>query len=91
MDVAGGKQAPGAEQAKKRPSPAQLFKQFDTNGDGKLAGSELDTVPAAIRDQLTSADTNNDGSIELSELGAALARMRAAGGGPPADRSGGGE
>ena len=87
---ASGPSPPGAASAKERPSPAQLFQQWDTDGDGKLAGSELDAAPPAIREQLTAADTNHDGALELSELGAALARLRAAGGRPPEDKPGGG-
>ena len=68
---------PGAEKDGEKPSeersPAEVFKEMDKNGDGKLAGSEL---PAPFRAGIMAADTNGDGAIELAEFEASVERFR---------------
>ena len=58
-----------------------MMARFDSNADGKVSSDEL---PEGLRDRLkeSGADTNGDGTYSAAELTAAMAKLRAAGGGP---------
>jgi Ca2+-binding EF-hand superfamily protein len=43
----------------------QMFKQFDKDGDGKVALADL---PEMIRERLAKLDANNDGMVDKTEL-----------------------
>ncbi len=58
--------------------PVAMFKQRDTNGDGKLSGDE---ISERMRQNIKEIDTNDDGEISLEEF---QARMRQLGGDRPA-------
>lgn len=71
------------------PSAADMIKSQDQNGDGKLSEDE---VAEQFRPGFSRMDTNSDGFIDAQELGAILAKARAAqggGGGPPGGMAGG--
>jgi multidrug resistance efflux pump len=78
---AGGAMAGGPGGAAKGGGQPSIMERFDTNADGKVSSDEL---PEGLRDRLkeSGADTNGDGSFSAGELGAAMAKLRAAGGGP---------
>jgi len=40
-----------------------LFKQMDSDGDGKLSGDE---IPERLRSRLKAMDTDSDGSLTLA-------------------------
>ena len=78
---AGGTTAGGPGGAAKGGGQPSIMERFDSNADGKVSSDEL---PEGLRDRLkeSGADTNGDGSYSAAELGAAMAKLRAAGGGP---------
>ena len=76
---AGGRGGPGGGQGGNF-DPVAMFKQRDTNGDGKLTGDE---IHERMKQDMKSVDTDGDGEISLEEF---TARMRQFGGG----RQGGG-
>ncbi|EIJ44143.1 hypothetical protein BegalDRAFT_3324 [Beggiatoa alba B18LD] len=47
------------------PIPDEIVAQYDTDQDGVLSETEMQTLRTA---EFTSADTNSDGSLSLSEL-----------------------
>ena len=55
-----------------RPTPEQLIKMFDRNGDGKLSRDE---APERMKQRWDQIDTNHDGFITLDELKARDARV----------------
>ncbi len=48
------------------------MKEYDTNGDGKVVGEELDKAPA-LKAAINNLDTNGDGGVSASEV---TARVR---------------
>ncbi len=46
---------------------ALAMDQYDTNGDGVVAGDELDKVPA-LKSSLTQLDTDKDGGVSADEI-----------------------
>ena len=61
-----------------RPDPSQFFASSDANGDGKLAKSEM---PSFMQGGFANMDKDSDGFVDKSEFTAAMAAMRAMGGG----------
>ncbi|MBL8851887.1 MAG: hypothetical protein JNG89_19600 [Planctomycetaceae bacterium] len=74
----------GGERRRERPNPAQLIKQSDTNGDGKLSKDE---AAEPLKTYFDMADTDKDGFITTAELAAGMKAMGGGGGG--GQRSGG--
>ncbi len=58
--------------------PDAIFKERDTNSDGKLAGDE---ISERLRDNLTMIDADKDGAVSAQEFRDGLRRMFAGGGG----------
>jgi hypothetical protein len=71
-----------------RPSPSQIIKQADANGDGKLSKDE---APEQMKAFFDLADADKDGFVTTSELAAGMKAMGGGGdrggerGGPPKD------
>jgi hypothetical protein len=69
------------------PAPADIIKQWDTNGDGAVSKDEW-VAAGRPADRFDAVDTNKDGKITADELGAVFERMRQnrqqGGGQPPA-------
>lgn len=66
------------------PSPEEMVKQFDKNGDGVLSKDELAAFPAPI--DFDKADTNKDGKLTAVEFDTYMQAMMGSGGppgGPP--------
>ena len=67
----------------------RMIERMDTNGDGKIAITEL---PERMRERMKQADTNSDGVLsaqELEAVGEAMRRMRPGGGGARGEGGGG--
>ena len=47
------------------------MKQYDTNGDGKIAGDELDKAPA-LKSAIENLDTSGDGAVDADEVTARI-------------------
>ena len=56
-----------------RPNPAEMLARMDTNGDGKVAKSE---VPEQMLQRWSQMDTNDDGFIDKKELEELAERFR---------------
>ena len=80
-----GRDSSPGDGARKRPTAAQIVKQSDTDGDGKLSRDEVSGPMKTYFDQV---DADKDGFITSSEL---TAGMRAMGRGGRAGRPGGGD
>ncbi len=71
------------------PAPEDIFKRWDTNGDGAVDLTEW-KAGGRPEERFAMVDTDKDGKITLEELKAALEKMRArmqqqqGGGAPPA-------
>ena len=65
------------------PTPEQVLKKFDTNGDGFLSLDEFKARPlaqkhpAAAEAVFKKIDTNGDGKVSLDEMKAFRAKVRA--------------
>ena len=65
------------------PTPEQVLKKFDTNGDGFLSLDEFKArpmaqkYPAAAEAIFKKIDTNGDGKVSLDEMKAFRAKLRA--------------
>lgn len=55
----------GERGSKKPPTTAEIFKELDTNEDGKLSESE---VKGPLKDDFSTIDTNKDGFISKEEF-----------------------
>ncbi len=80
-DEEGQKSTPQPEKKKKPQGSkaAQFFKSMDSNEDGKLTSDE---VPAEQWGFVSRADKDKDGAVSRAEFHAAMAALKAAGGGP---------
>ena len=47
------------------------MKQYDTNGDGQIAGAELDKAPA-LKAAMATLDTNKDKKVSAAEIAARI-------------------
>lgn len=54
---------------------SDAMKQYDSDGDGKIAGEELDKAPA-IKAALKNLDTNGDGGVSADEIDARIAAWK---------------
>jgi hypothetical protein len=59
---------------------ARMMGRFDQNGDGFITAEEL---PGPMQEHFATLDGNGDGKLDRGELSSGLARLRAAGFGPP--------
>jgi outer membrane protein assembly factor BamB len=75
---AGGPGGPGGPGGGRRFDPDAIFRERDTNADGKLSGDEVST---RLRGNLEQIDTNKDGAVSADEFRQGLQRMFAGGGG----------
>ncbi|THD81768.1 MAG: EF-hand domain-containing protein [Phenylobacterium sp.] len=69
--------------AAQMPSPADIVKAWDKDGDGTISKDEW-VAAGRPAERFDLVDTNHDGKITVEELAAAMARMRPGGGGQPA-------
>jgi Ca2+-binding EF-hand superfamily protein len=72
--------APGGAGAGERIRPAEVIKQFDSNGDGKLTKEES---PERMLEHFEKIDANSDGTVDLTEFQQAMEKLGRAAGGPP--------
>lgn len=73
------------EAPRQMPTPEDIFKRWDTNGDGVVDKTEWDATGRPA-ENFARIDTNNDGKVTLDELKVAFEKMRARRaqeGGPP--------
>lgn len=68
------------------PSPAEMIKQFDKNGDGALSKEEAAAFPMPL--DFDKADTNKDGKISAEEFDAYMKSVMGSGGPPGGAPSG---
>ncbi|MSR56273.1 MAG: hypothetical protein EXS05_01190 [Planctomycetaceae bacterium] len=62
----GGQGGPGGPGGRGNPDPVvAMFENWDTDGDGKLAGDE---IPDRMRQNLEAVDTDKDGAVTLEEF-----------------------
>ncbi|HEX3701303.1 MAG TPA: EF-hand domain-containing protein [Phenylobacterium sp.] len=61
------------------PSPAQIIKAWDKDGDGTISKDEW-VAAGRPAERFEFVDTNHDGKITAEELAAAMARLRPGGG-----------
>lgn len=61
------------------PSPAEIIKQWDKNGDGAVDKAEW-TAAGRPAERFDAVDANKDGKVTAAELEAAMAAMRERGG-----------
>jgi hypothetical protein len=54
------------------------MEQYDTNGDGKVAGDELDKAPS-LKAALPRLDTDGDGGVSADELAARIEKWKGSG------------
>jgi hypothetical protein len=59
--------------------PAEAFKRWDADGDGKLAGDEIQD---RMRENLTEIDKDGDGAVTLEEFQERMRQFRPGGGRP---------
>jgi hypothetical protein len=52
-------------------APERAMKQYDTDGDGKIAGEELDQAPS-LKAAIGNLDTNGDGAVSADEISARI-------------------
>ena len=68
----------------------RIFSSADKDGDGKIAGDEINQLDDRMKSQVKTMDSNNDGALEKSEVVKAFSAFRGAGGGRPGGPGGGG-
>jgi len=73
-----GRGESGRRREGQRPSPGQIVKQSDTNGDGKLSKDE---APEQMKALFDLADADKDGFVTASELATGMKAMGGGGGG----------
>jgi len=61
------------------PSPADIVKNWDKNGDGAVDKAEW-TAAGRPAERFDAVDANKDGKVTVAELEAAMAAMRQRGG-----------
>jgi hypothetical protein len=61
--------------AAQMPSPDQIIKAWDSNGDGSVSKDEW-TAAGRPADRFDRVDANHDGKVTAEELGQAMAKMR---------------
>ncbi len=78
---AGGPGGPGGEggRERQRRDPAEMFAEFDKNGDGRLTPDEL---PERMAERIMRADADGDGAVTLEELEQARRNRQNRGDGP---------
>ena len=54
---------------------AAAMKQYDTDGDGKVAGEELDKAPS-LKSAIENLDTNGDGAVSGDEVAERIAEWK---------------
>ena len=64
-----------AQQPQQMPSPADIIKQWDKDGDGAVSKDEW-VAAGRPAERFDVVDTNKDGKISVEELAAAMAAMR---------------
>ena len=72
--------------AAQMPSPEEMVKQYDKNGDNALSKDELAAFPGPI--DFDKADTNKDGKLSAAEFEAYM-KVTMGSGGPPGGAPGG--
>lgn len=64
----------GCASAAERGRAREIFRQLDTDGDRKIAFTEIQAARAKLFDRM---DTNRDGILDAGEMQAAAARLEA--------------
>lgn len=69
----------------------RTFSTADSDGDGKISGSELDALDQRMKDRIPEYDTNGDGVLEKSEMLEGIRKRMQSGGGGGGGRGPGNE